>query len=100
MPNILTATTHIVNAGVLAVSAPFSVSLRAGDPLTGTHLGTASVPSLEAGGRYTVTQAVSAATLLTASGDTLWAVADEGNRVAEINESNNTATIALNILPD
>jgi subtilase family serine protease len=98
--NVLTVTTHIVNAGVLAVSAPFSVSLRTGDPLTGTHLGMASVPSLEAGGRYTLTQAVSAATLLTASGDTLWAVADEGNSVAEIDESNNTATIALNILPD
>jgi subtilase family serine protease len=98
---VITATARLLNAGVLAASAPFDVAFRAADPLTGTLLGTVLVESdLAAGAQFTTTFAITAPASLAGMGETLWAVADAGDGVIETNEENNTAYAPLSVLPD
>jgi subtilase family serine protease len=98
---VISATARLVNAGTLAASAPFDVALRAADPLTGTLLGAASVESdLAAGGQVTITLTITDATTLAGLSETLWAIADDGQAIAEADEENNTAYAPLHVLPD
>ncbi len=97
----ITATARLVNAGVLTATAPFSVAFRAADPLTGTLLGTAVVGSaLGAGERVTTTLTLTSPATLAGLGDLLWATADAGGAVVEMNEGNNSNYARLAILPD
>ncbi len=97
----LTATARLVNAGVLAASAPFTVAFRTADPLTGTLIGATSVENdLAAGDKLTTTFTITDPASLVGLGDTLWAVADDGDVVTETDEENNTAYAPLAVLPD
>jgi subtilase family serine protease len=98
---IITATARLVNAGALTASALFDVALRAADPLTGALLGAALVESdLAAGAQVTITLAITDAAALAGLGETLWAMADDGQVVSEADEENNTAYAPLYVLPD
>jgi hypothetical protein len=98
---VITATARLLNAGVLAASAPLNVAFRAADPLTGMLLGTTLVESdLAAGARFTATFAITDPASVAGLGETLWAIADEGDVATEINEENNTAYAPLSVLPD
>ena len=97
----ITVTAQIVNDGVLAASAPFTVAFRAADPLTGTLLGAAPVTNdVAAGEQVTVTLALTDPLSLAGLGTRLWATADSDDVVSEANEENNTDYATLPLLPD
>ena len=97
----ITITARLTNAGVLTASAPFTVAFRAADPVTGTLIAITTVnSSITTGSQFTFTQTLTDPASLTGLGNTLWAVADDGDVVAEIDETNNTAYSALGAMPD
>jgi len=97
----ITYTVRLVNDGVLTAAAPFTVALRAADPLTGTLLGMVPVTEdLAAGTQTTVTLTLTDPFALAGLGTQAWAVADEGDAVVEAEEGNNTAYAFLPLLPD
>jgi len=99
--DVLTVTVRLSNTGVLTASVPFSVTLRATDPLTGTLLGTVAVTrSVAVGGQITVTRAITDLSSLAGLGDALWAFVDAGEVITEADEANNAEFTALHVLPD
>ncbi len=100
-PEAITLTASIDNVGHLTAGAPFDVAFRAGDPVTGTLLGTASVSAdLSAGASTTASLSLTGPAALAALPNRFWAVADDGDAVAEADETNNTDFGALNVKPD
>ncbi len=97
----VTATARLANTGVVTAYAPFSVTFRAADPVTGTLVGQVAVAAdLPAGETVSVTLALPNTAALAGLGDTLWAVVDEDERVVEADEGNNTAYAHLPVRPD
>ncbi|MBN2003642.1 MAG: hypothetical protein JXA21_09825 [Anaerolineae bacterium] len=91
---------RLSNTGVLA-AAPFSVTLRAGDALTGALLGVLEAPlGLGAGAQLTLTTVLTDVAGLPVGAGVLWAGVDAGGAVAEADETNNAADAALPLLPD
>ncbi|MBN2393385.1 MAG: DUF11 domain-containing protein [Anaerolineae bacterium] len=97
----VTATARLANTGVVTASAPFSVTFRAVDPVTGTLVGQVAVTAeLPAGETVSVTVVLTDTAALAGLGNTLWAVVDEDGRVVEAEEDNNTAYARLPVRPD
>ncbi len=96
----VTVTLRLRNQGVQATASGFSVTLRAGAPVTGTKLAEGSLAALASGGTVTATLVVDAADLATGDSVTLWATVDEANQVAEWDEGNNRASWELPLGPD
>ncbi|RME82442.1 MAG: hypothetical protein D6775_10855, partial [Caldilineae bacterium] len=99
--NWLTFTTRLVNQGALDITEPFSVTLRANDPVTGTIVGLDVISDTVAAGQaITATHLYPAAMVRMEWADSLWVVVDDGDRVAEADEGNNTSVVRPDILPD
>ena len=97
----ITVTARLRNGGVIAVGDAVSLTLRAGNPVSGTVLGTVAVPDVAAGGMVTVTESIPLAMLGSLTGeDRLWAVVDSSDGVLEADEGNNGTVVLLNLLPD
>ncbi len=97
----VTVTANIRNAGVSPTTSPFSVALRADDPISGATVVSANVSTLLAAGQsITVTLAITNPTAVITGSHTGWVIADAENAVAESDVSNNKAFTALNVLPD
>ncbi len=87
-----TLTVRIGNAGASATPGPSSVSVYAGDPVTGRLLGSAPVPGLAAGAFVDVT--LSDLPALAASDDIV-AVVDADNTLIECREDNNRQSVPI-----
>jgi hypothetical protein len=99
--NAITVTAGVRNAGVSATTSAFNVTLRADNPITGTAVVTTNIGALlNPGQSTTATLALTNPAAILTGAHTGWVIADSGNAVAEANETNNTVTSALNILPD
>lgn len=100
-PGVLTYTLRLANAGPVMAAPPFTVTLRAADPATGTIVAALRVlVGLGPAGRLTLTQPLTDPLALGGLGEIVWAVADSADTVAEADEDNNTAYASLGVLPD
>ncbi|MBU0702865.1 MAG: hypothetical protein KKC18_03280 [Chloroflexi bacterium] len=97
----ITVTANIRNTGVSPTTAPFNVTLRADDPISGATVVSANVSTLLAAGQsVTVTLAITNPTAVITGSHTGWIIGDAENAIVEADESNNKAFTALNVLSD
>ena len=97
----LSITARLRNAGVSATTRPFSLTVRADDPITGTLLAQVAVPqTLAPDQAITLTLGVANPIRLWQGARTGWLTIDAGATISEADEDNNVTSINLDALPD
>jgi Concanavalin A-like lectin/glucanases superfamily/CARDB/Bacterial TSP3 repeat len=91
---------RVVNQGNYACGAPFQVSFRRG-AANGPVLGTVAVEAIPSGGQYDASfEWNMAGVTFTNAYETVYAIADSGGAVAELDRSNNTNLVQMATILD